>query len=214
MSIGIIGAGNLGSNIARALARKNIPALIASRRGPEALKKLTSQLGSSIRPTSIAEAAQADIVLVALHWTDLESALRPLPVWNGRIVIDSTNPVERIDPNSPEAKDLSNPLAAYGIKAVDLQGQVSSKVFEKLVPGALVVKAFNHLPADVLSFPKPTNGHRTWFYSGDDADAKAKVADLIAKLDFAGVDLGSLEVGGRLTQIPGGPLAMINLIKL
>jgi 8-hydroxy-5-deazaflavin:NADPH oxidoreductase len=38
MSIGIIGAGNLGSNFVRALARKNIPALISSRRGPDALE--------------------------------------------------------------------------------------------------------------------------------------------------------------------------------
>ena len=78
MSVGIIGAGHLGSNFARALARKNIPAMIASRRGPDALGELASQLGTSIRPASVTEAAQADMVLVALRWTDLESALRPL----------------------------------------------------------------------------------------------------------------------------------------
>src|SRR4029077_11673731 len=134
MSIGIIGAGNLGSNFARALARKNIPAMISSRRGADELREFASQIGPSIRPTSVADAARADMVLIALRWVDLESALRPLPAWNGRIVIDGTNPVAFLDPKSPEAHDPANPLAAYGIKAIDLQGQVSSEVLAKLVP--------------------------------------------------------------------------------
>jgi 8-hydroxy-5-deazaflavin:NADPH oxidoreductase len=214
MSIGIIGAGNLGSNFARALARKNIPALISSRRGPDALRELASQIGSSIRPASVAEAAQADIVLIALRWMDLESVLRPLPAWNGHIIIDGTNPVVFLDPNSPDAHDPENPLAAFGIKAINLNGQVSSEVFAKLVPGARVVKAFNHLQVELLPLPKTADGHRVLFYSGNDADAKARVASLIAQMDFAGVDLGSLDIGGRLTQIPGGSLAMLNLIKI
>src|SRR4029077_7015982 len=142
--IGIIGAGNLGSNFARALARKNIPAMISSRRGPNALRELASQIRTSLRPSSVTAAAQADIVLIALRWVDLESVLRPLPAWNDRIVIDGTNPVAFLDPNSPDPHDPETPLAALGIKAINLHGQVSSEVFAKLVPGARVVKAFNH----------------------------------------------------------------------
>jgi hypothetical protein len=52
------------------------------------------------------------------------------------------------------------------------------------------------------------------FYSGNDADAKARVASLIAQLDFAGVDLGTLGASGRLTQFPGGTLATLNLISI
>jgi 8-hydroxy-5-deazaflavin:NADPH oxidoreductase len=214
MSIGIIGAGNLGSNFARALARKNIPAMLSSRRGPTALKELASKIGPSIRPASVADAALADMVLIALRWVDLESALRPLPAWNGRIVIDGTNPVAFLEPNSPEARDPENPLAGYGIKAIDLHGQVSSEALARLVPGARVVKAFNHLQVELLPLPRTTEGQRVLFYSGNDADAKAKVASLIAQLDFAGVDLGALGVGGRLTQFPGGTLATLNLISI
>ena len=214
MSIGIIGAGNLGSNFARALARKNIPAMLSSRRGPTALKELASRIGPSIRPASVADAALADMVLIALRWVDLESALHPLPAWNRRIVIDGTNPVAFLEPNSPEARDPENPLAAYGIKAIGLQGQVSSEVFAKLVPGARVVKAFNHLQVELLPLPRTADGQRVLFYSGNDADAKAKVAGLIAQLDFLGVDLGPLGVGGRLTQVPGGTLATLNLISI
>jgi 8-hydroxy-5-deazaflavin:NADPH oxidoreductase len=214
MSIGIIGAGNLGSNFARALARKNIPAMLSSRRGPTALKELASKIGPSIRPASVADAALADMVLIALRWVDLESALRPLPAWKGRIVIDGTNPVAFLEPNSPEARDPENPLAGYGIKAIDLHGQVSSEALARLVPGARVVKAFNHLQVELLPLPRTTEGQRVLFYSGNDADAKAKVASLIAQLDFAGVDLGALGVGGRLTQFPGGTLATLNLISI
>lgn len=214
MSIGIIGAGNLGSNFARALARKNMPAMLSGRRGPSALRELASQIGPSIRATSVAEAAQAELVLIALRWVDVESALRPLPAWNSRIVIDGTNPVAFLDPNSPEARDPENPLAAYGLKAIDLRGQVSSEVVAKLVSGARVVKAFNHLQVELLPQPRTANGQRVLFYSGDDSDAKAKVASLIAQLDFVGVDLGTLGASGRLNQFPGGTLATLNLVSI
>jgi predicted dinucleotide-binding enzyme len=214
MSIGIIGAGKLGSNFARALARKDISAMISSRRGPNALRELASQIGPSIRPASVANAAQADIVLMALRWADLESVLSPLPAWSSRIVIDGTNPVAFLEPNSPEVHDPENPLAEYGIKAIDLHGEVSSEALAKLVPGARVVKAFNHLQAELLPTSKTADGQRVLFYSGNDAGAKAQVARLIAQLDFVGVDLGSLACGGRLTQFPGGSLATISLIKI
>jgi 8-hydroxy-5-deazaflavin:NADPH oxidoreductase len=214
VTIGIIGAGSLGSNFARALARKDIPAMLSSRRGPNALKELASKIGPSVRPVSVADAALADTVLIALRWVDLESALRPLPAWNGRIVIDGTNPVAFLEPNSPETRDPQNPLAVYGIKAIDLHGQVSSEVVARLVPGARLVKAFNHLQVELLPQPRTADGQRVLFYSGNDADAKAKVASLIAQLDFLGVDLGTLGAGGRLTQFPGGTLATLNLISI
>src|SRR6267154_6018211 len=150
MSIGIIGAGALGSNAARLLAKSGISATIANGRGPESLAGLVGELGPSIKAGTVGEAASADIVLVAVRWVDLGKALSGLPAWKGRIVIDGTNPVAFLDPNSPDAKDPSNPLAAYGIKAIDLGGKHSSQVFSDLVPGARVVKAFNHLDASVL----------------------------------------------------------------
>lgn len=60
-----------------------------------------------------------------------------------RIVVDATNPVLFLEPDSPDRKDRTNPLAAYGIKAVDLKGRASGEVFAERVPGARVVKAFN-----------------------------------------------------------------------
>ena len=214
MTIGIIGAGALGSNAARSLAKSGIAATIASRRGPQSLARLVGELGPSIKAGSIEEAASADMVLVAVRWVDLEKALGGLPAWNGRIVIDATNPVVYLDPDSPDAKDPTNPLAAYGIKAIDLGGKHSSQVFRTFVPGARVVKAFNHLDANVLPEPTTPGGQRVLFYSGDDTNAKAEVRKLLECTGYFPVDLGVLAVGGPLASLPFGSLASINFVKL
>jgi 8-hydroxy-5-deazaflavin:NADPH oxidoreductase len=213
MSIGIIGAGALGSSVARLLASSGISANIANSRGPESLASLVGELGPSIKAGTVREAASADIVLVAVRWVDLGKALGDLPAWNNRVVVDATNPVEFLDPNSPEAKDPSNPLAAYGIKAIDLGGKHSSEVFRAFVPGARVVKAFNHLDANALREPA-SGGQRVLFYSGDDATAKTEVRGIIEKTGNFPVDLGALDVGGPLASLPFGSLAAITLVRI
>lgn len=214
MSIGIIGSGALGSSVARALAKKGIVATISNSRGPESLASLIAELGVSIKAGTVEEAASADIVFAALRWTDAERVLSTLPAWNGRIVIDGTNPVEFLDPDSPDANDPANPLAAYGIKAVDLGGKYSSEIFSRFVPGARVVKAFNHLDVSVLSEPEVAGGRRVLFYSGDDVAAKSDVRKLIEDVGFYPVDLGALNVGGPLASLPFGSLAAQNFIKI
>ncbi|MGY4507561.1 NADPH-dependent F420 reductase [Bradyrhizobium sp. USDA 3650] len=214
MSIGIIGSGALGSNLARALAKEGISATISNSRGPESLASLVQELGPSIKAGTVEEAAGADIVIAAVRWTDVQKVFSRLPAWNGRIVIDATNPVEFLDPNSADAKDPSNPLAAYGIKAVDLGDKHSSDVFSQFVPDARVVKAFNHNDVAALSNPDVAGGRHVLFYSGDDAAAKAEVRKLIEGAGFFPVDLGSLDVGGRLATLPFGALAAHNFIKI
>ena len=197
-SIGIIGAGNIGRAIATALAARGIAAVIANSRGPETLATLAADLGPSIRAGTPAEAAAQDMVFVAVNWSKLPDALAGLPEWAGRIVVDANNPIEA-------------PL----FKPVPLGDRSSSELVADLVPGARVVKAFNHLQPHLLSGdPSGDGGKRVLFYSGDDADAKARVGALIDQLGFFGIDLGSLALGSRLTQFPGGPLPALNLVKL
>jgi 8-hydroxy-5-deazaflavin:NADPH oxidoreductase len=214
MNIGIIGAGTLGSNAARLLAKSGVSATIANSRDPQSLAGLVGELGPSIKAGTVEEAASADIVLVAVRWVDLEKALGGLPAWNGRVVIDGTNAVAFLDPDSPDAKDPTNPLAGYGIKAIDLGGKHSSQVFRTLVPGARVVKAFNHLDANILPEPTMSGGQRVLFYSGDDANAKAEVRKLLERTGYFPIDLGVLDVGGPLASLPFGSLAGISFIKL
>lgn len=214
MNIGILGAGTLGSNLARLFARSGIAATIANRRGPESLASLVDELGPSITAGTVEDAASAEIVVVALRWVDLAKALGDRPPWKGRIVIDATNPVAFLDPDSPEARDPGNPLAAYGIKVIDLGGRHSSAVFREFVPGARVVKAFNHLDARVLPEPVVAGGRRVLFYSGDDLDAKVEVRKLIERTGHVPVDLGRLDVGGPLTSLPYGSLASSTFMKI
>src|SRR5450830_1880538 len=91
MTIAIIGAGAIGSAIARQLARHGIPASIANSRGPQSLQALTAELGPHIRAVSIDQAAQAELVIVAVNWGRLPDALRALGPWNGRILVDANN---------------------------------------------------------------------------------------------------------------------------
>src|SRR5258707_9168611 len=198
MSIGIIGSGDSGTAFATTLARAGIAATISNSRGPDSLKEQVRELGPTIKAGTREQAARADIVLVAVNWGKLLAALAGLPDWDDRIVVDANNPIEA-------------PL----FKPVDLKGRVSSEVFAERVPGARVVKAFNHLRAEILgSDPQEKGGRRVLFYSGDDNTAKAEVAALIDRIGFAGIDLGSLAVGGKLAQFPGGPLPNQNLIRI
>lgn len=196
-SIGIIGAGSIGSAIAQVLSRAGIEAVIANRRGPDSLQALVERLAPNVKAASVAEAAAKDIVFVAVNWSKIPAALQGLGAWDGRIVIDANNPIE-----------------APTFKPFDLGGRSSSEVFADLVPGARVVKAFNHLTPPLLAGdPRAEGGRRILFLAGDDGQAKAEVAALIERLGFAGIDLGSLAAGGRLTQFPGGPLPALNLVR-
>ncbi len=213
MRIGIIGAGALGSNVARLLARSGIDATIANRSGPSSLAGLVKNIGPAIKAGTREDAAKADIVILAVRWADLETALDGLPAWNGRIVIDATNPVEFLAPDSPDRTDPNNPLAAYGLKNIDLGGRVSTRIVGAFVPGARVVKAFNHLPVNLLPEPAASGGKRVLFFSGDDASAKAEVSKLIDGTGAFPIDLGPLDIGAPLASLPFGSLAGISLIK-
>ena len=198
MTIGIIGAGGIGQAFAAHVAKAGYEVIVSNRRGPESLAGLVNQLGPRARAGTRQEAAQADVVVVAVQWEQLRAALSDLPAWNGRILIDATNAV--VQPGF----DLAN-----------LNGSTSSEIVASLVPGARVVKVANTLPVALLaSDPKQVGGRRVLFMSGDDAAAKADVSGILEKVGFATIDLGGLASGGRLQQFPGGPLPTLNLIKL
>lgn len=196
MNIGIIGAGNIGGAIATGLARSGIEATIANSSGPESLASFVAGLGGRVTAGTVEQAAAQDVVFVAVPWSRIPAALEGLDL-SGRIVVDANNSIEA-------------PL----FRPIDLSGRTSSEVFADLVPGASVVKAFNHLQPKLLSGdPHAEGGDRVLFYSGDDGRAKAIVGSIIERLGFFGIDLGTLAVGSRLVQFPGGPLPSLNLVK-
>ena len=198
MNIGIIGAGGIGQAFAAHVARAGYEVIVSNSRDPESLAGLVRQLGPRAKAGTRQEAARADVVVVAVQWEHLRAALSDLPAWNGRILIDATNPV--LQP---------------GFRLAELNGSTSSEIVASLAPGARVVKVANTLlRAALAADPKQAGGRRVLFMSGDDAAAKADVSGILDKVGFATIDLGGLASGGRLQQFPGGPLPTLNLIKL
>lgn len=190
MTIGIIGAGNIGQAIATQMLRAGEEVLIANSRGPETLDEVVAGLGDGASAGTIAEAAGKDIVAVAVPWAHIPSALEDLPDWDGRIVIDANNAV-----------------APPTYQPIDLGERSSSEVFAELVPGARVVKTANILLASVLAEdPKLPEGRRVLFITGDDADAKRTVGQIFEKAGFRIIDVGDL-ASSKLHQFPGNPLA-------
>jgi 8-hydroxy-5-deazaflavin:NADPH oxidoreductase len=197
MHVGIIGAGGIGQAFAGHVVRAGHEVLLSNSRGPQTLAAVVSRLGPRAKAATREAAAQADIVVLAVQWQQLDAALAGLPAWNGRILVDTTNPVLM-----PE------------FKFADLGGRSSSEVVASRTPGARVVKVANTLTPELLAAdPALASGHRVLFMSGDDAPAKQQVSAMLQQAGFAIVDLGAL-ANGRLHQFPGGPLPGLNLVKL
>jgi len=198
MHIGIIGAGGIGQAFAAQAVKAGYDVVLSNSRGPESLAAVVSRMGPRATAGTRETAAQASMVLLAVTWNQVESALAGLPPWNGRILVDATNPI-----------------LMPGVRPADLGNRSSSEVVASLAKGARVVKVANNLtPEQLAADPVQAGGHRVLFMSGDDAAAKADVSGVLTKAGFAIVDLGSLAIGSRLQQFPGGPFPGLNLIKL
>jgi 8-hydroxy-5-deazaflavin:NADPH oxidoreductase len=195
-TVGVLGAGTIGRGVGRFFLNAGHRVLISNSRGPETLGDVAADLGANARAVTTAEAAAADIVLLAVPWTAVEPVLGGLGSWGGRILVDATNAIKRFDPPTVELFDFGD--------------RTSSQVVAALAPGARVVKAFNHLAYQQMIAPVPAGEKRAYFYCGDDSAAKNEVAGILRANDFAAIDLGGLADGSRVQQV-GGPLASLDL---
>lgn len=194
-TIGIVGAGAVGSAIASVLARIGVAAKILNRRGPAAMGPLLAGFAPHVTAGTRDEVLGADLVFVAVPWLRLGEALGGVD-WSGRIVVDCTNALE-----------------GPSFRPVELGGLTSSEALARMVPGARVVKAFNHLlPHLIAGDPRAEGGRRVLYLAGDDTEAKARLAGLIDRTGFYRIDLGGLREGGRLIEFPGGPLPALNMV--
>ena len=90
MDIGIIGAGRLGQAMARTALRAGRSVLIANSHGPESLASVVASLGEGVSAGTVAEAATADLTVIAVPWDRVPEAVQGLD-WNGQLVVDATN---------------------------------------------------------------------------------------------------------------------------
>jgi hypothetical protein len=192
--VGILGAGRMGSTLARLFVDAGHDVRLANSRGPASLAALVAGLGPNATAVEARDiAAGADVVVLATRWEQLEAAVAAVPSWDGVVVVDTTNP--RFGPGPDDVYDLGR--------------RSSSVVVAALVPGARIVKAFNHQPIPALAAElgaTPTE-RNALFLAGDDPQAKALVADLVRSIGGTPVDTGGLRDGGALQASGGGPLA-------
>ncbi len=194
-SVGTIGAGQVAQTIAGAAIEAGHQVTLSNSRGPDSLKDLVSQLGDNASAGTTAAAAQADIVILAVRLAQVPDAVKGVPAWDGRIVIDATN------------------LSLTGADTVDLGDQTGSERNAALMPGARVVKAFNTVAATIVAKSSHrSDGPLVIFIAGDDVDAKATVATFIESLGLLPVDLGGASEG-RLMQWHR-PLNSLHLVKV
>jgi predicted dinucleotide-binding enzyme len=169
MEIAIVGAGRIGGNIARQLARAGHGVTVCFSRDPAALAERAREWGA--RSASPADAvAGAAVVVVSVPWGALDAALAQTGPLAGKIVIDTTN--------------------QFGPGPKPAAGQTAAAFNAARMPGARYAKSFNTLTS---AFQEAT-AHRTprvvqWL-CGDDAAAKDVVAQLIRDAGYAPVDLG------------------------
>ncbi len=194
MKYSIIGTGNVGTALARQFARKGIAVSIANTRGPDSITALANELGSKITARTLEDALKAEVVILAVPFMAHTAVAAAAPSWVGKTIVDAMN--------------------TYGVPPEVIEGKASSDVVAAAFPGAHVVKTLNQLPAKLLAAdPADSGGRRVMFVAGNDREATAAIAELVADLGFAPIMIGRLNEGGALLE-KGGPLVLQNLIKL
>src|SRR5579864_6830762 len=197
MKIGFIGAGAVAQSLARSAIQAGHDVVLSARRGPQALREIVAGLGPRASADTVEEVARLDLVMLAVPWLQVPSALEGLPDWAGRILVDTTNPFTQYEPE---------------LVLADLGDTGASEIVAAHAPGARVVKAFNAIRMEhYVKGPKFHDGKRVIFVSGDDKDAKAVVNGLVKEFGYAAVDLGGLVAGGRMQQA-GGPIAGLDWV--
>jgi predicted dinucleotide-binding enzyme len=193
-TIGLIGAGHIGSQVARLAVAHGYDVVISNSRGPETLASLIAELGPRARAATPAEAGKAgDIMVVTVPLKSYRQV--PVEPLAGKIVLDTNNYYPERDGH---------------ISELDNESTTTSELLQTHLPTSKVVKAFNHIYASQLTTdgrPKGTPNRRALVIAGDDPEAKATVTRLLDDFGFDTVDAGPLKEGWRIQRdTPGyGP---------
>lgn len=171
MRIGIIGAGRIGGNVARQAVRAGHSLMLSFGRDQQKLQELAAELGAGVG--SPAEAvAFGEVVVISVPWSVLPIALDQAGDLGGKVVIDTTN--------------------QFGSGPMPAANQTAAVFNKSRMPGARYTKSFNTLTS---AFQAETAGRArdkrvVQWICGDEAEAKALVAQLIEEMGYAPVDLG------------------------
>jgi 8-hydroxy-5-deazaflavin:NADPH oxidoreductase len=198
-NIGIIGSGPLGRAVATRAVAEGVPVVLSNSRGPNTLTAVVGELGTGASAGTVARAADADLVVIAIPFIKVPELAGEVPDWSGRVVVDATNQFAEYEP-------------AYSGLAV-LGDETGSEWVARHLPGATVIKAFNAMYADYIKAdPRHHDGRQVLFFAGDDDSVNAEFAAFGEALGFAPVLLGGLREGGRLMQLDG-PMSALHVVK-
>ena len=193
-TLGIIGAGHIGGQVARLAVAHGYKVVISNSRGPETLADLVQELGAHARAATALEAATAgDLVVVTVPLKNYQSI--PVEPLVGKVVLDTNNYYPQRDGHIAE---------------LDSESTTTAELLQAHLPKSKVVKAFNHIYAAELTThgqPAGSANRRALVIAGDDAGAKATVTAMLDAFGFDTVDAGPLVEGWRIQRdTPGyGP---------
>jgi NADPH-dependent F420 reductase len=171
VKIGIIGAGNVGGTLGRLWAQQGHEVVYGVRQPDgEKARAVLEASGSHARAAGLADpAAFGEVVVIAVPWGALSETLSGIGDVAGKVVIDCVNHV--VPPG---------------------QAAMVAEEIARRLPGARVVKAFNTTGSNIMADTRFGDMHADTYIAGDDAQAKAVVADLARAIGFEVVDVGPL----------------------
>jgi NADPH-dependent F420 reductase len=184
MKIAIIGTGNVGSALGTTFSNAGHDVVFAAQDHAKA-EKLARQVGADAAATSADAVAGADVVVLAVPYGALETVAREIePSARGKVVIDVTNPL---------TPDYSAVATAGGPSAAEQLADVLDR--------SKIVKAFNTMFASVQADPQTLGTTVDALFATDDADARAKVAELVSSVGFRPVHVGGLSAARELESL-------------
>jgi predicted dinucleotide-binding enzyme len=197
--VGIIGSGAVGRAVATRAVAAGVPVILSNSRGPDTLTEVEDELGTGVSAGTVAQAADADLVVIAIPFVKIPELASEVPQWSGRVVVDATNQFAEYEPTYSGLADLGD--------------ESGSEWVARHLPGATIIKAFNAMFADyIMADPRHHDGRQVLFFAGDDDAVNAEFAEFGEALGFAPVLLGGLRDGGRLMQLDG-PLSALHVVK-
>ena len=187
--IAVIGTGNVGSALGPEFAALGHTIVYGSRTPNEKdVQDLVAKTGRGATATTQAEAVRgADIVVLAVPGNLAVDITKSLGDLSGKIILDPTNVVNR---------GTADGYANHGVP-----GGSNAELIQAAAPNAKVVKAFNTLNWTKMVDPASSGGPVSIPIVGDDAAARATVAELVKGMGLEPVDLGPLRFANTLEEM-------------